>query len=542
MSSSNGHILIVDDVLDNLRLLRAMLAEHGFETRGVPNGTTALRAVRAHPPDLILLDINMPDLSGYEVCEILKADERTREIPIIFISAVDGVLDKVKAFEVGGVDYITKPFQLQEVLARVENHLTLQQLQQQLRQANETLEQRVAERTAELAEAKEHAEEMSRLKSAFLANMSHEFRTPLAGIIGFTTLMADEASDEQREFIHLIEQSGQRLLNTLNAILDLSMLEAGSMEADHEVLDVAEEVRRKVALLRPLAKEKGLALKVHTPAEVVPALLDRSLLERILNNLVDNAIKFTEQGEVIVEVQPVDGQVEIRVRDTGIGIGADFLPGLFEAFRQESTGAGRLYEGTGLGLTITKKLLDFLGGTITVESKKDRGSTFTVSFPLRVATIAPRVPAPPAHEPAPGERLRASVRALALDDNEAMLYLLERYLEDYDVEVDTAMDEETTLTLARQHQYDVVLLDINLGHPRDGVDVMRKLRTLPGYQRVPMLAVTAYAMPGDRERFLAAGFDEYLGKPFTQEQLHKMLNQVLSSQDSKTPGRVRTEH
>ena len=387
-------------------------------------------------------------------------------------------------------------------------------------------------------EAKEKAEEMNRLKDAFLANMSHEIRTPLAAIIGFADLVAAKVAEPQRRPIHQIRISGQRLLNTLNSVLDLSMLEAGTLTLDRDVLDVAAEVQQTVRVLHPLAREKGLDVQVQLPASKVEALLDRTCLGRILNNLVGNAIKFTEQGGVTIVVRAAAEQVEIAVRDTGIGISEAFVPRLFEAFKQESTGLARSYEGTGLGLAITNKLVELMEGEITVESRKGAGSRFTVAFPRLVAQPEASTKTPDdGGLLASGKRLPWPTRVLAVDDNPAMLYLLERFLEEVlEVpEVDAAGDEETALALARLHRYDVMLLDINLGVIRTGVDVLHELRQLPAYATVPAVAVTAYALPGDRERFLEAGFDAYLGKPFTEEELRQVLIEVLPTQNSDRP-------
>ena len=383
---------------------------------------------------------------------------------------------------------------------------------------------RVEER---LLKAKEHAEEMSRLKSAFLSNMSHEIRTPLTSIIGFAAILANEIPEPQREFIHHIEESGQRLLRTLNSVLDFSKLEAGKLLLSSEPLNVSDEVQQQVALLRPLADRKGLSLRVLTPGAEATARLDRAGFQRILNHLIGNAIKFTKRGEVVVEVCPVAECIEIRVADTGVGMSAEFQRRLFEAFKQESIGMSRLYEGAGLGLTITKRLVDLMEGTIRVASKKGQGSTFTVSFP-QVVPLAVTRDRPSRAQSGLAQRAagQVPVRVLALDDNPAMLVLLERYLKDSIV--DTATDEEEILTLARQHLYDAVLLDINLGGARDGVEVLRELRMLPGYERVPAVAVTAYAMPRDKEHFLTAGFDAYLSKPFTEDELHDVLARVTT--------------
>lgn len=383
-----------------------------------------------------------------------------------------------------------------------------------------------------LIEAKEKAEEMNRLKNAFLTNISHEIRTPLAAILGFSDLVATEVPQSQRQSIQQIRISGERLLNTLNSVLDLSMLEAGTLALDREVLDVPAEVRQTVQLLQPLARKKGLDLHVQLPASKVEALLDRACLDRILNNLIGNAIKFTEQGRVTVTVRTVEERLDIEVSDTGIGISEAFMPRLFEAFKQESTGLARSHEGTGLGLTITKKLVSLMEGEITVESQKDAGSRFTVAFPRSIVQQEASTEGLDGGWHPPVEHSQRHARVLALDDNLALLYLLERFLEAMPEvnEVDTAEDEKTALALARRQRYDIVLLDINLGVIRTGVDVLHALRQLPAYATVPAVAVTAYALPGDRERFLEAGFDAYLGKPFTEEQLRKVLLQMLPTQ------------
>lgn len=237
----------------------------------------------------------------------------------------------------------------------------------------------------ELKAAKGKAEKMSRLKSAFLANVSHEIRTPLTSIIGFAEVLVEEVSDAHRDSAEKIVQSGHRLKQTLDSVLDLSMIEAGEFSLNYRPFDLAGEVRQRAELLRPTAERKGLDLTIDVPASTVEVRLDPNCLDRILTNLLTNAIKFTEEGSVGVRVRTQPSAVVLQVTDTGIGIGDEFQSELFEAFKQESGGLQREHQGTGLGLSITKELVDMMGGDIAVESQKGTGTTFTVRLPYRVS-------------------------------------------------------------------------------------------------------------------------------------------------------------
>jgi PAS domain S-box-containing protein len=234
---------------------------------------------------------------------------------------------------------------------------------------------------AMLLDAKERAEEMARLKSAFLANMSHEIRTPLTGILGFASLLEEEVSGAQRSFASMILRSGKRLLDTLNAVLDLSRLEAGEMTLDPRPIEIGSETEEIASFLRPLASEKGLELVVDVSDQKTYCLIDPSAYHIILNNLLGNAIKFTREGGVNVRIRRTPTHGVLEVEDTGIGIDESFLPELFEEFKQESNGLTRTHEGAGLGLAITRRLVEMMNGRIDVGSTKGHGTTFIVSFP-----------------------------------------------------------------------------------------------------------------------------------------------------------------
>lgn len=380
-----------------------------------------------------------------------------------------------------------------------------------------------------LIEAKENAERMSRLKSSFLTNMSHEIRTPLSGILGFASILAQDASPEQYELAQLIEKSGRRLLDTINSVLDLSMLESDSFTLHPKPLDLAAEVREKVALLKPLAEKKGLYLGAEVANEDCIARIDSACLDRILNNLIGNAIKFTTEGEVVVRVSSDDRITQFEVVDTGIGIGQEFMNRLFHEFEQESSGMARLYEGSGLGLSITKRLVELMGGTIQVQSELGKGSVFTVSFPICHEKIpeSPRMKRRRAPNRKPLPHGKASV--LVVDDDPKMRTLLQMLLAS-SCSLDLADDEQAALSMAEKNRYDVVIQDVNLGKKRTGIDVLHALRKLPHYEGVPVIALTAYGMPEDRQSLLNAGFDEYLSKPISEEQLHSVMQGLLKVQ------------
>ncbi len=361
---------------------------------------------------------------------------------------------------------------------------------------------------AVLVQAKRQAEEVAHLKSTFLANMSHEIRTPLTAILGFSDILADEITDpQQQEFVDLISRSGRRLMETLNSVLDLARLEAGRGEIVCLPTSVAAAAREAAQIMGPAAADRGLTITAAVESDHAVAALDDAAFARVLHNLAGNALKFTEAGGVTIRVSDGQGEqaghVVVRVEDTGIGIDEAFLPRLFGEFEQESAGVERTHEGAGLGLAISRQLVERMGGTIRVESAKGVGTVFTLAFPAVGAapSLSPRRPC-----------------VLVVDDNEQARLVAERVLTiAYDVE--TAATGDAALALAKENRFEAVLLDIHLGDTVSGEDVLADLRADPTLASLPVLAVTAYGLPGDRARFLALGFDDYVTKPYTRERL-----------------------
>lgn len=381
-----------------------------------------------------------------------------------------------------------------------------------------------------LIDAKENAERMSRLKSSFLTNMSHEIRTPLSGILGFASILAQDAEPEQYELAQLIEKSGRRLLDTINSVLDLSMLESDSFSLHPRPVDMVTEVKEKVALLQPLAERSKLSLRAIVPAKECVTKIDTACLDRILNNLIGNAIKFTPEGGVTVTVGTDSEKVWVEVKDTGIGIGDEFMSRLFHEFEQESSGMARLYEGSGLGLSITRRLVDLMDGEIRVASQQGAGSKFTVIFPASDEPVV-EPPSRVRRRRAPNRQPQRNGKAqiLIVDDDPKMRTLLRLMLQS-SCALDMAEDEQKALSLAKAQKYDMIFQDVNLGRARSGIDVLREFRKLPQYEHVPVVALTAYALPKDREHLLQAGFDEYLSKPVSEDELRKVISTVIKDE------------
>ncbi|MGC9502184.1 hybrid sensor histidine kinase/response regulator [Baaleninema sp.] len=402
-------ILIVDDQPDNLRVLSSLLEQQGYSVRRAIHGQIALNAAEAEPPVLILLDIMMPQMSGYEVCEKLKDNERTREIPIIFLSALGDVTEKVKAFEVGGVDYITKPFQFAEVLARIEHQLTLQSLKREtqrqneyLQQLNTQLEERVAERTAELQRKTERLiaveeelrrslvkeKEINEFKSNIITTISHEYRTPLTTIFSTSELLEHyrhKLSEEKFvKYLKRIQESVKYLTSLFNDVMFVDRMQVGQLELNCEPIDLEQLCYDLIDRLQTTLKSgqtlKFSRHKAETISDKISNYWDKHILLQILNNLLLNAIKFSSENKIIeLNLIEKEDSIQFAIRDKGVGIAPENLERLFELFYRGKNSQN--IRGTGLGLTIVKKCVDLCNGSIEVESEIDRGTTFTVTLP-----------------------------------------------------------------------------------------------------------------------------------------------------------------
>lgn len=390
----------------------------------------------------------------------------------------------------------------------------------------------------ELREAKEKAEEMSRIKSNFLANMSHELRTPLVGILGFAELLKEKLKEKQTtEMADRILTSANRLMDTLNLLLDLSRIEAKIVDIHLAPNRIPELVESQIQVFEAVAEKKNLFLETEIQDHNLFANVDEQIFRQIINNLVNNALKYTYYGGVTVSVtsgtENSRAVVQISVKDSGIGIPQESLGLIFQEFRQVSEGFNRHFEGTGLGLTITKNFVEMMNGQIHVNSTVGSGSTFTILFPLlqdytqlemkKVSDTYSENISDTDFKPGFTPKL------LVVDNDESSRDIIKLYLKDM-CETDFAESGEKAFRIINEKRFDIILMDINLGKGMSGVETTKEIRKIESYKNIPIVAITGFAMRGDREEFIQAGCTHYLSKPFSRAKLFKILREIFSNQ------------
>jgi signal transduction histidine kinase len=521
-------ILIVDDNAHNLFALSTIL-ERVLEIEVVEaaSGDEALLRTVESEIDLILLDVQMPGMDGFETARLLKSTERTRRIPIVFLTAVFKTEEFIRhGYELGAVDYFTKPLDENLLLARIKLYMNLLKRERGLNAAVELLSQK----EQAMARALQMAEAANRAKSTFLSNMSHELRTPLTAVIGLSHLMARSVNldENERRNLEIINRSGNHLLSLINNVLEMSKIEAGHAEMLESTADIPALVREVADLLRTRAEQQGLTFTVEI--ENVPAALhvDAGKLRQVLVNLIANAIKFTPAGGITLSMKAIrltetTVRLSVDVRDTGIGIAPQDQARIFEPFAQIVTDAST--SGTGLGLSISRQYLQMMGSELTIESTLGEGSTFGFTLVLPVAMdqitrAATRAQTVSLSDKDWGRRI------LVVDDNEDARYLLVEVLTPLGFEVQVAEDGFRAVERSIEFCPHLILMDWRMQR-MSGLEAARRIIALELEPPPRIIIVSANAFDEQKQQALAAGVDDFLKKPLQEEELLAALETQL---------------
>ncbi len=398
------YILIVDDNQQNLFSLKNMLMDslENIEVIEANSGNAALKILSQQAIDLILLDIQMPEMDGFETARLIRARKKMQHIPIVFLTAAFKSEDfRQQGLALGAADYLTKPIDNVQLISRLQVYLRFIAQERQhlieILEKNQKLKQENIERQKnqeQLEFAKQMADSASMAKSRFLANMSHELRTPLNAIIGYSELLVEETEgdnlSELNEFSNNILKASGHLLQLINNLLDISRIETNSIHVNNEIITLSNFIQEIVDMIHPLINPELQIFKMQIENNLPKQIkTDATKLKQVLFNLLENAIKFTKQGEIIlhVAIEQVGAENYLcwQISDTGIGMSAELLDVVFKPFTQADNSATRLYDGNGLGLAIAKQFTELLEGKILVVSQEMQGTTFTVQLPLKVA-------------------------------------------------------------------------------------------------------------------------------------------------------------
>ncbi len=567
-------ILLVDDHQENLLALEGILSEPSYRLVRAHSGREALREVLRTDFALILLDVTMPDLDGYETAGLIRQRERSRDTPIIFLTANNrSDLHLFRGYSVGAVDYLFKPFSPEilqsKVAVFVELFLKRAALKRQaeaLQHARDELEERVRARTRELAAvndslraeiaermriererlallereqaARASAESVNRMKDEFLATLSHELRTPLNAIMGWAHLLTSGKADAAmtQRALSVIQNNALAQSQLIEDILDVSRIIGGKLRLNLTSVKLAEIVEAALDSVAPAAEAKGIAIdQAIEPVE--PIVGDRDRLQQVIWNLLSNGVKFTPRdGRVTIRMHRRADDVVIAVEDTGIGITPEFLPYVFDRFTQADGSATRRHGGLGLGMAIVRHLVELHGGTVSAESAgENHGATFIATLPLRV-----EVPAPPAGTPetsAEGEPARtgplqplSGVNILVVDDEADSRGFLCTLLEQQGATVRSAGSTAEALASFMRARPDVLVSDIAMAG-EDGYDLIRQVRQLdPGLGgETPAVALTAYVRGQDARAALNAGYHRHVRKPVVVDEFLATLAELAAS-------------
>jgi signal transduction histidine kinase len=515
-SVTKPRIVWADDNAD-LREYVAQLLAPNYTVEAVTDGEAALAAARRERPDLVLSDVMMPNLDGFGLIQALRADEQTRHIPIILLSARSGEESAIVGLDAGADDYLAKPFSAKELLARIRTHVELARTRQKW---------------------VEEAYAASLAKTSFLASMSHEIRTPMNAIIGMTSILRNTPlNPEQRTCTEVIRNGSEHLLSIINEILDFSKIEAGKVELEMQAFSLPACIESAIALLSTAAEDKGVSVSYAIqPGTITSLFNDAGRLQQVLVNLLSNAVKFTPSGGAVkVEVcsrslapEASAGlkqyEFSFAISDTGIGIAADAIAKLFQPFTQADISTHRISGGTGLGLSICKRLVELMGGQIWVESVLGEGSVFQFTIVSERADLTdvttPREGELP-HDL--GEQNPLSI--LLAEDNQTNQLVISLLLEHLGYQCDCAANgAEVLAALERQH-YDVVFMDVQMP-VMDGITATRELcQRWPIGSRPRIVGMTGNVLPAVQLECESAGMNDYVSKPVTPEALVAALSQ-----------------
>jgi len=524
-------ILVVNDDANSLFALTSLLAQwaeqESYEVLAARSGQEALRQVLMHDFAVILLDVNMPGMDGFETAEAIHQRARSADIPIIFITAfLADELDRLKAYQRGAVDFLFTPVIPQILYAKIAVFVALAVKNEELKKQARQLSQRTTELTAtnkrlrREIEDRQVAERQNHAKDEFLAMLGHELRNPLSAISSAASLIGlpGVSTDGVQRAKKIIQRQSQHLGRIVDDLLDLSRAMSGKILLNRAPLDLSALVAHTLETFRATGRSGDYQLIQDLDAGWIDG--DPTRLEQIASNLIDNALKYTPPGgRIEVRTWTENDDVVLSVRDTGVGISADLLPHVFDVFVQGSSTLDRAQGGLGIGLSLVRRLTELHGGSIEAESKgPGGGSTFTLRMP-RIEHQAAPAPAP---APAAQERAHGKPSVLLIEDNEDGREMMAMMLSCYGYEVQYAEDGLRGLEAAARFRPDLALVDIGLPGI-DGYEVARRLRADPATRDIKLIALTGYGLAEDLRRVLDAGFDRHLVKPVDIDHLMEVI-------------------
>jgi signal transduction histidine kinase len=525
---SRARILIVDDLPEKLLVYSTLLKDIDAEVVEARSGTEALKRVLEGAFAVILLDVNMPDIDGLEAATLIRGHRNGRHTPIIFITAYADEMQTARGYALGAVDYILSPIIAPVLRTKVQVFVDLYKAHAALALSNQELETRVKERTAEL-------EQLSRLKDEFLATMSHELRTPLNAIFGWVTLLRTRRLDEptQERALETIERNARAQKRLIEDLLDVSRIVTGKVALEIMPVDPRRVVEAALETMQPAAQAKGITVVPLLNTGVATVRGDFARLQQIVCNLLSNAIKFTPSGgRVEVNLAHRNGEAEISVSDSGQGIKPEFLPLVFDRFRQEDGSISRRHGGLGLGLAIVRHLVELHAGSVEAFSDGEgKGSRFVVRLPTRLGIAKSGAGDERVASPTTSSML-AGVRLLVVDDEPGARELIANVLQGYGAEVCLAESGQAALTKLFEQRPHVLIAD--LGMPgMDGYALIEQVRALdPDFGgHTPAIAVTGYASPLDRLRALQAGYQNHVAKPVEPQELAIVIASLTGRSD-----------